>query len=628
MKLFDIESNGFLDVITRIHCIVIKDVETGRKRRYYHGPTGKDGSIEDALRTLMKCAEAGETICGHNIIKYDIPAIQKLYHWFVVPERMVLDTLVLSRLIFSDLGERDSLLVSLNKKRVVEQRLVGSNQQTDGSWDDKYEEVVTQEEYTRFPGKLWGRHSLKAWGYRLGILKGTFAEETENAWEVFTPEMLDYCDQDVEVTFALYLHLTSSAYAPMAILLEHNTAWICARMERSGWPFNVEAAAALYGKLVTEREAIRIAMMEQFEPLVIKRTSVKTGKPLKDKVIEFNPASRKQIGERLQAKYGWKPKDFTEGGQPKVDEDILKKLPYPEAQTLAHFFMLEKRVAQIAEGEQGWLKLEKNGHIHGSINTNGAVTGRCTHMAPNLAQVPSVRAPYGKECRAFFGVRKGFVMVGADLSGLELRCLAHFMERWDGGEYIDVVLNGDVHTKNMIAAGLPNRDNAKTFIYAFLYGAGDEKIGSIVGKGRAAGKKLKDSFLKQTPALAKLKAAVAGQVKKNGHLKGIDGRRLNVRSEHAALNVLLQSAGALISKQWLVEVFLEAERRGLKYGWDGDFTMLGYVHDEIQFAVREGLEQDFGTFVIDCARRAGEFFKFKCPIGAEFKVGLTWYDTH
>lgn len=625
MKLFDTETNGFLDEVTTIHCLVIKDVETGLITRY--SGTG-EYSVEQGLKYLMRTAQTGEPICGHNAIKFDIPVIKKLYPWFDVPEIAVWDTLVLSRLIFSDMGERDTKLIALNKRE--ERRHVQTENTETGVWEDIPDQfVVTQEEYTRFPGKLWGRHSLKAWGWRLGCLKGTFAEDSaaEDAWAVFTPEMLDYCEQDVEVLHLLYTHLTSAEYSQKAILLEHQVAWICARMERSGWPFNEKEAAMLQAQLAQERDEIRVKMLEEFKPVILERVSEKTGKKLKDKVIEFNPASRKMIGERLIAKYDWVPKDFTDSGQPQIDEEILGKLPYPEAKILARYFTLEKRLGQLAEGNQAWLKLVKEGHIHGSINTNGAVTGRCTHSAPNIAQVPSVRALWGKECRSFFGVRKGFKQVGVDLSGLELRCLAHFMHQWDSGEYTETVLNGDVHTKNQVAAGLPTRDTAKTFIYAFLYGAGDEKIGSVVGKGRTVGKKLKEVFLKQTPALAKLKAAVT-QAAKRGHLIGIDGRKLPIRSEHAALNTLLQSAGALVSKRWVIEVVDACERGGLKYGWDGDYTLLGYVHDELQFAVREGLEDDFGKMVTECATRAGEFFNFKCRIDAEYKIGNNWYDTH
>jgi hypothetical protein len=429
--------------------------------------------MEEGVRLLMKLGEAGKLV-GHNIIPFDIPVIQKLYPWFTVPLANIVDTLVLSRLFFSDMFNRDGGYIKAGK----------------------------------LPGKLIGSHKLEAWGYRLGLQKGEYSTDFKNAWiaefgqehwreflngktpkqlekldkdtwlaawgkenypeglewKEYCPEMGDYCDLDVEVTEALYDHLMKLEYSDLAVEMEHKARHYCSMMERSGWPFNVEAAVALYAKLAQERDDIRAKMMATFPPLVIERVSEKTGKPLKPKVLEFNPGSRDQIAQRLKLKYGWEPKEFTESGKAKIDEDILKKLPYEEAQILADYFLLEKRVGQIAEGDQAWLKLERNGHIHGSINTNGAVTGRCTHAAPNISQVPSVRALHGKECRALFHVRKGFKQVGADLSGIELRCLAHFMSRWDGGAYGKIILEGDIHTENQNAAGLPTRDNAKTFI--------------------------------------------------------------------------------------------------------------------------------------------------------------------
>lgn len=611
----------------------MKNPATGKTLRF----TAEN--MEEGVRLLMKCGEAGKVV-GHNIIPFDLPLIQKFYPWFEVPLDNVVDTLVLSRLFFSDMFNRDGGFIKAGK----------------------------------LPSKLVGSHKLEAWGYRLGLQKGEYSTDFRDAWvrgnvgphlaeytdsltpkkraafdmaaeakwidawgkenypagiewAVYCSEMGDYCDLDVEVTEALYNHLMKLEYSNLAIELEHKARHYCSMMERSGWPFDVQGAAALYAQLAQERDAIRAQMMETFPPLVIERVSEKTGKPLKPKVVEFNPGSRDQIAQRLKVKYGWEPKEFTESGKAKIDEDVLKKLPYEEAQILADYFLLEKRVGQIAEGDQGWLKIERNGHIHGSINTNGAVTGRCTHSAPNLSQVPSIRALHGKECRALFTVRKGFKQVGADLSGLELRCLAHFMAKYDGGAYGEIVLNGDIHTENQNAAGLPTRDNAKTFIYAFLYGAGDEKIGSIIGKGRAAGKVLKEKFLSGLPALAKLKKAVEAAAKR-GYLIGLDGRRITVRSAHAALNTLLQGAGAAIAKRWLVEVFEEAERRGLKYGWEADWTLLGWSHDEFQIAAREGREEEIGKMVVECARRAGDFFKVRCPIDAEFKIGMSWADCH
>lgn len=583
--IFDIETDGFLENVTTIHCLVIKDTETGEVW---------SGVEEGALRVGLSRLMQADLIAGHNVIKFDIPVIQKLYPWFSVEKSKIFDTLVVSRLIFSDLRERDGANI----------------------------------EKGLLPTKLWASHSLKAWGYRMGILKGEFKEQNgDDAFKVFTPEMLEYCIQDVNVTESLYNRLSQIEYSKDAITFEHEVAWIAGQMERSGWPFDVQSASKLYGTLSAQRENIRQQMADTFEPLVIERVSEKTGKKLKDKVIEFNPASRDQIAQRLTTKYGWKPTEYTPAGKPKVDEDVLKALDYPEAKVLADYFLLEKRIGQLAEGQQAWLKAERNGHIHGSINTNGAVTGRCTHQSPNLAQVPSVRALWGAECRSLFTVRPGFNQVGADLSGLELRCLAHFMAKWDDGEYANEVLNGDVHTKNQIAAGLPTRDNAKTFVYGFLYGAGDAKIGSIVGKGSAEGKKLKDQFLAAIPALANLRKAVT-KAAERGYLVGLDGRRVPIRSAHAALNTLLQSAGALIAKKWFSLIHNNAVAAGLKYGWDGDFTLLTFCHDEVQAAVREGKEEMFGQLMLDAAKEAGEYFKFKCPIAAEFKVGKNWKDCH
>ena len=384
---------------------------------------------------------------------------------------------------------------------------------------------------------------------------------------------------------------------------------------------------------MTKREEIKKVMDDTFEPLVEERWSEKTGKKLKDKVTPFNPGSRQQIAYRLMKKYDWKPTEFTPAGQVKIDEDVLKKLDYPEAKTLADYFLIDKRISQLAEGDQAWLKLERNGIIHGSINTNGAVTGRATHQSPNLAQVPAVRSPYGRECRSLFTVPNGFKQVGCDLSGLELRCLAHYMHRWDNGTYGDTVINGkqsdgtDIHTVNQRAAGLSTRDQAKTFIYAFLYGAGDAKIGSVTGGGSREGKALKAKFFAAVPALKNLRNAV-GTASKRGYLVGLDGRHVHVRSEHAALNTLLQSAGALISKQWLIEVDLWATEKGLKYGLDADWAMLGWIHDEIQFAVKEEFADEFGRAVVDCARRAGDYFSFNIPIGAEYSTGMNWAETH
>ena len=355
---------------------------------------------------------------------------------------------------------------------------------------------------------------------------------------------------------------------------------------------------------------------------------IEKGEPLK-KRIPFNPGSRDQIAKRFMQR-GWKPADFTPDGRARVDEPILKELAkdgYEEAGPLLEYLMIQKRLGQLAEGNEAWLKLVKaDGRLHGRVTTNGAVTGRCTHSKPNLAQVPNAGSPYGKECRELFTVGEGKKLVGCDASGLELRCLAHYMARYDGGAYAKILLEEDIHTANQKAAGLPTRDNAKTFIYAFLYGAGDEKIGKIIGKGQAEGKSIKKEFLDKTPALKKLREAVEQAVEARGYLVGLDGRQLPIRSPHAALNTLLQSAGALIMKQATVLLNRYLEVKGWSFA--RDYALVGHIHDEVQLEVDEDKADTVGQLAVKAIQDAGRSFNFRCRLDGEYKVGQNWAETH
>jgi len=277
----------------------------------------------------------------------------------------------------------------------------------------------------------------------------------------------------------------------------------------------------------------------------------------------------------------------------------------------------------IVEGKNSWLNMVRDGRIHGEIITNGAVTGRATHRNPNVAQTPAVKVPYGKECRSLFSADRGDVLVGVDVSGLELRMLAHFMSKWDDGAYGREVIDGDVHTANQLAAGLETRDQAKTFIYAFLYGAGAAKIGSIVGKGAKDGQLLKQRFLEKTPALNQLIRAVQAAANR-GYLVGLDGRHLRIRSAHAALNTLLQSAGALVCKQWMVEVDMMLTQQQLL----AKVHQVAWIHDECQFSCDPDIADQFGKLAIDCIRKAGDAFNIKVPLTGEYKIGSSWADTH
>lgn len=580
--IFDLETDGLLDDVTKIHCLVIKDIDTGQSLGY----TGR-GIWTEGIPKLEKA----DMIIGHNIIKYDIPVLKKLGTFN--PKGEVFDTLVCTRLIWADIKQAD---------------------------------------FTRtdFPRKLIGSHSLAAWGHRLGNYKGDY----DGGWEEYSDEMLEYCFQDVEVTNTLYEKIAIKNYSRQALELEHEVAEIIHEQEVAGFAFDTESAAKLYAKLSARKLELETELKETFPDWEVrtpftpkvnnKKLGYEKGVPTyKVKTVQFNPGSRDHVADRLKTLRGWKPTDFTNDGKPKVDEMTLSKLPYPEAKILVEYYTLIKRLGQLGDGSQAWLKVERGGRIHGSCNTNGAVTGRATHAYPNVAQVPSCGAPYGRECRELFTVPKGMKLVGVDVSGLELRCLAHYMARYDGGAYGEVVVNGDIHTANQEAAGLAERSQAKTFIYGFLYGAGVGKLGEIVGKGAKEGTVLKQRFLAKLPALATLIERVQ-KAAERGYIVGLDGRHLKVRSPHSALNVLLQSAGALICKQWMVEFNYALIEQGLKESCQ----QVAWVHDEIQLETREDMADEIGKLAVECIKRAGDAFSIRCPLDGEYNIGDNWAETH
>ena len=548
--------------------------------------------------------DEADIIVGHNVISFDLPALRKLYNW--VPSALVRDTLTMSRLIHTDIRDYD-----INRSRK----------------EDDY------------PTNITGSHGLKAWGYRLNMLKGTYLESSDlTKW---TKELEDYCEQDVKVTLELLNHLESKKYSEEAIKLEHDFAWIMTEQELNGFAFDVKSAEQLYAKLATEKIELESEFQSLFPPKVIqmkmtwwiaggqqfstKSAAIAAGYKPKEivkgdhkvKRIPFNAASRDHISERLMAQ-GWEPNQFTEGGKPKVDETVLVGLPYPEAKKLARYLTLQKRMGQLADGANGWMKLERKGRIHGHVVTNGAVTGRCTHRYPNMAQVP--REP---EYRSLFTASEGKVLIGCDASGLELRCLAHYM---NDPEYTHKLLEDDIHTVNQKAAGLPTRDNAKTFIYGFLYGAGDAKIGEIIGGSSKEGASIKKRFLESLPSLRVLKEKILKALEGRDYLMGLDGRKLQIRSNHAALNTLLQSAGALVMKKATVNLWEKLQTEGLIQG--KDFSFVAHVHDEFQLEVWPENKDKVMALAVESIREAGDYFKFKCPLDGEAKAGTNWADTH
>jgi DNA polymerase I-like protein with 3'-5' exonuclease and polymerase domains len=487
-----------------------------------------------------------------------------------------------------------------------------------------------------------GGHSLASWGETLKLQK----IEYERVWEwlnnrrqEYKGECYDnphmdllehYCQRDVDVLVRVFKHLEleidSKEFSRDSVHLEHQVAAIINKQEKNGFKLDTIHATCLLAELKGKMSAINDKMQDLYPPYEVERISEKTGKVLKPEVVVFNPASRQQIAEKLIG-LGWKPKKFTEPtanypqGQAIVDEAVLMSLKYPIAQLIAEYMMLGKRIAQI----ESWLEVVgADGRVHGRVITNGAVTGRATHMKPNMAQIPNSGSPYGPECRQCWTVEEGNVLVGADASGLELRMLAHYMK---DEAYVKTVCEGsskdgtDIHTINQKAAGLQTRDQAKTFIYSWMYGAGPSKVGSIVGGSAKDGQKLIDAFLKGTPALKRLRDKVAVYASK-GYVPGLDGRKIWVRSEHAALNSLLQGAGAIVMKKALV-LFDQTVR---KNKWE--VKLVAWVHDEAQIECRPEIADLVGKAFVDAIKDAGLAYNLRCPLSGEYSVGANWRETH
>ena len=574
--VFDIETDGLIQDVTKIHCLVLKDVDSKEILSL---------SVEEGLDKLSNA----DVIIGHNIIKFDLPVIKKLYPTFKTKAK-IYDTIVATRLLFPDVKEKDF-------------------QRKD------------------FPRDCIGKHSLKAWGNRIGNYKAEF----DTDWKVFTNEMLEYCKQDVEVTYNLYKMIEEMKYSQQAMDLEHDVAQLIYNQEVYGFTFDTDKAKKLYSELNGRRLELEYKLQVMFPPVkehipFIPKVNnkskgyVKGEVFYKEKTTVFNPSSRQHIADRLIDKYNWKPEIYTDDGKPKLDETILESLPYPEAKILCEHFLLDKRIGQLATGAQAWLKHEKNNKIHGTCNTNSTVTARATHSFPNMAQIPSVGVPYGKECRALFTVPTNKKLVGIDVSGLEVRMLAHYMAKYDNGNYAKVVLDGDIHTETQTLAGLDSRDLAKRFYYCFLYGGGVKKIASVTNKSVPEASKIKKRFLNNLPALNKLIENVQ-QAAERGYLIGLDKRKIKVRSAHAALNTLLQSSGALVCKQWLVE--FDKVIKQIPHA-----QQVVWVHDEIQVECLEKDADQVGQLAVKAIEDTGKYFNLRIPLTGEYKIGDNWSETH
>jgi DNA polymerase-1 len=604
------------------------DIDTGEKHTWYQAKAFQE-YIADA--TLL---------IGHNLISFDAYLLNSLWKTKIVLDKCY-DTLLVSRLLSPSLEGGHSLAAWGNTLGVQKIDYKATWQWLQGT----VEEDCTNCDGTGVIYKTRDLDKLDSEGYNDEELftvveheecpkcKGTGKQAPRSIREAYKGECYDkphmgllavYCERDIDVTALLYHHLVAETeaqkFSQESVELEHAVAAIVAKQERNGFKLDIPYATVLLTTVKGKLDSIYESMQERWPPYTVERVSEKTGKPLKPATVVFNPGSRQQIGDKL-IELGWEPTTFTPTGQPIVDEGSLAGCKLPEALLISEYLMLQKRVAQI----ESWLEaVEDDGRVHGRVTTNGAVTGRMTHSGPNMAQIPNSGSVFGPECRECWSVDEGNVLVGADASGLELRMLAHYMK---DDNYVATVVNGssedgtDVHSVNQRAAGLSTRADAKTFIYAFLYGAGNAKIGSIVGGSAKAGGKLKEKFLQQTPALRKLIDAVAS-IAAGGSVPGLDGRRIWVRSEHAALNSLLQSAGAIVMKKALV--LFDAKIRHNKW----PVKIVANVHDEWQWETKESYAKITGEAAVQSIVEAGEFYKLRCPLNGEYKYGKSWRETH
>jgi RecA-family ATPase/DNA polymerase I-like protein with 3'-5' exonuclease and polymerase domains len=608
---FDIEADGLLDAATTINCIVIADLDSDQVDEY------SPDQIPAALDHLARA----DYLTGHNICGYDLPLLRRLHNWVPMHDCTIVDTLVASRLILPNLSDLDDQAAAMSDPAL---------------------------------GKLRGRYSLEAWGARLGIAK-TGTDITD--WSKWTPQMQERCAGDVAICKALWRFLEPGGYSQDALALEHRVAAICDEITATGVPFDVEAAERLRQQWTTRRAELTAQLAQQFPGT--------------------NLNSRKQIGALLEAR-GWVPEKRTEKTrQPKIDDEVLETIPelYPEFTGLAEHHTLGRRLAQLASSRKAWCRnVTADGRIHGGILHIGTPHSRAAHLEPNLAQVPNQKkgTPFGSECRALFRARDGWAFVTADQAGLQDRGFAHYLAAFDGGAYAATFANGtggDTHWQSAVALDLVPagtardkqnkvhevvREGAKRFRYAFLYGAGLATAGRIIADivravhqldgssnlqqrffGGAAhpneaalkqvGKQALNRFEVGTPGLRRLRENLQAHARRHGWLPGLDKRRVPVRALHSALNFIVTSSEAIICKRWLVRVYDELCAR-FRYGWDGDVVIVLWIHDELVACCRPEIAEQVGEIMVRHAREAAEFYSFKVPLDADFKIGPSWAD--
>lgn len=619
-----------------IWLICTEDLETGEKRDFTYGVN---------LHQFVDYAHQFDKYIAHNGVSFDIPVLQQMLGLKCTPAQ-VIDTLVISKILNPDRGRdgRDSYRGSRpHSLEAWGERLGFPKGEFEFDWQDFMQHYDIGLQYCR-------------------------------------------TDVDVlrRLYFRLLQEIKQTGISRKAVRLEHRIQQLITEQSRNGFAVDYDRIDTLYREVAGKAKDYQARITANFKPMAKlyrevtpkrKKDGTFSSVGLKGKLgddwtlvdgpisiiewIPFDLNSPRQVVERLN-KCGWRPVDRTKGHIQaikdfkagridaermkhfetygwKVNERNLETLPNDapeEAHDIVNYMLCESRRSLI---ETQWFPhIKEDGRIHGYVDPLGAGTHRMTHRNPNSANIPSVikkkqadgeevplwgfEGRYGADCRSCFtvGDKENYRLVGCDASSLEIRMLAHYM---NNPEYTHEVVNGDIHSVNQKALGLPTRAMAKTFLYGYLYGAGGAKLGEIVGGGYKEGQALKDRFLSSIPGLQEMISGVQRDAER-GYVRGLDGRIIYVRSAHAALNTLLQSAGAISCKWWLHFIM-----RGVKK-YNLDVRLVCNCHDEIQAEVHKDHVELYSKIVKIAMKKVEKELEVRCPLDCDVQVGLTWFDTH
>lgn len=613
--VFDIETDGLLDDVTKIHCIALK---IGGTEELYSG-----SQIPIALEKIQRWKGL---VIGHNICSFDLPALKKLVPNFKLhSEATIIDTLLLGCILDPEAG-----ILSLE------------------NWGEKLgiEQKVQHEDWSVYTHGMGRRCQSDC-----RINEKAFQHLANKEHYALVAEALN-----LEQQVAL-IHASQSQYGvkfdiPKAIAfmkqLDKEKAQVEERVVKAGpWKGIIPAVAK------KRQEEYRSETHDGIWPWrkdgaytkVTERwfegTKLPEGAYNKVTFEPFNPNNDEEVREVLLG-LGWRPTEWNtvrdkmtgevRVTSPKLTEDSFHTLPEGLGQDIALFNTLSHRRSWLLGKKKtsgALTKIRSDGRISSQAFTCGTNTSRYRHQGA-VCNIPRVTTKYGREMRELFCVPKGRKQVGVDLSGIEARMLAHFLLNGNytkAKETAALILSpdkkNDFHSFNAKQWGV-SRDIAKNTLYALMYGAGNKKLAITAGKPESYGAKLKRDFYKAHPGIKELIADLETAYDRKRWIKGIDGRPLYIRQKNRLLNTLLQNAATIVFKRWMVELAQWSMRSEVK----GKVSQIIAYHDELQFECSPEIAAQWADVCEGAAERIGRKMKLKIPIAAEGKIGMNWGDCH